>query len=353
MRSFGHFVSPFVLFLTAALLIFGAAGVSIADTQVAQRHQYTIQGRTMGTFYSIKYISREKIDEQSWKAKTDERLRQINHHLSMFDLKSELSSFNRTAINTPMQISDGFYAILELGHRLYRLTGGAWDATVKPLVDLWGFGVKNPERRLPEKTKIRQVLSETGYSHIQLLSGKRVEKSRNITVDLGSIAKGYGVDAMAELFTSADIQDVLVEIGGEVRASGENRHGIPWVVGISRPEKNMANQGVFKAVQLDEKAIATSGNYRNFFEKDGRTYSHIINPKTGYPVENQIVSTSVIAPDCALADGLATALMVMTIQEGLDLINSLPDVECLLVQQKGKELMTHPSQNFRSYLYDY
>ena len=226
------------------------------------------------------------------------------------------------------------------------MTDGSWDGTVKPLVDLWGFGTKKSIHTIPEADKIALALSKTGFHHIDIKGQQTLLKTADITLDLGSIAKGYGVDALARLFTSSGIHDVLVEIGGELYGSGTNKKGKPWSVGISEPDKQFSNQNLFKIIRLNNHAIATSGNYRNFLEINKKTYSHIIDPKTGFPVDNNIVSASVISKDCTFADGLATALIVMDVQKAIALVNSLEDTECLIIQKKATQFISHTSDNF-------
>ncbi len=312
--------------------------------------QHTISGETMGTFYTVKFISRKKESLSLWKTRVDLRLKEVNKRLSMYDTNSEISRFNREDIGKALLISPDFYTVLLTAQKIYKITGGAWDGTVKPLVDLWGFGTKKGPDRIPAQSEITLTLSGTGFDHIQLRNPNRIVKNKAITLDLGSIAKGYGVDTIADLFRSYGIQDVLVEIGGELYASGKNRKGKHWSVGISRPDKQHVNQNLFSVVQLKDHAIATSGNYRNFFEMDGKTFSHIINPKTGFPVDNTIVSASVIAEECTFADGLATALMVMSIHKGLELVNSLENTECLIIQKKGRQLIRHTSEKFLEFV---
>lgn len=313
-------------------------------------HPYTLSGKTMGTFYTIKFISARKESLSVWKEKVDTRLTEVNKRLSMFDPGSELSLFNRQETGVPVTISSDFHAILVTGRQLYQLTQGAWDGTVKPLVDLWGFGTKKEAGHFPDMDEINTALSRTGFNHIDIRESRVISKARAVTLDLGSIAKGYGVDAIASLFISSGIHDLLVEIGGELYASGRNKKGRPWSVGISRPDKEYAHQDIYKIVRLENQAIATSGNYRNFFEKDGKTFSHIINPRTGFPADSNIVSASVIAKDCTFADGLATALMIMDVKQGLTLVNRLENTECLIIQKKGKTLVNHPSEKFKDFV---
>ena len=312
--------------------------------------QYTISGKTMGTFYTIKFISGKKESPSLWKSKVDVRLKAVNKKLSMYDPESELSVFNRQKIAKPIHISSDFYSILLTAKKLYRLTDGSWDGTVKPLVDLWGFGTKKRDKQIPDTDKISLALSKTGFDHIHIKKPQTIYKTSDITLDLGSIAKGYGVDAIATLFTSSGIHDVLVEIGGELYASGKNKKGKYWSVGISRPDKQFANQGLYKIVRLKTQALATSGNYRNFFEINKKTFSHIIDPKTGFPIDNQIVSASVISKDCTFADGLATALMVMDVQKAIKLVNRLENTECLIIQKKEQQFISHVSKNFDGFV---
>ncbi|WP_413830545.1 FAD:protein FMN transferase [Desulfobacula sp.] len=308
--------------------------------------EHTLSGKTMGTFYTIKFISNKKLSVSILKARVDKRLKDINKRLSMYDPESELSLFNIQKAGTLVKVSSDFYATLLTAKKLYDLTQGSWDGTVKPLVDLWGFGTKKRITRIPESDKIALALSKTGFHHIDIKEHQKILKTTDITLDLGSIAKGYAVDALAKIFTSSGIHDVLVEIGGELYGSGQNKKGKPWSVGISKPDKQFSNQILYKIIQLNNYAIATSGNYRNFFEINKKTYSHIIDPKTGFPIDNKIVSVSVISKDCTFADGLATALMVMDVQRALSLVNTLEDTECLIIQKKTTRFISHTSDNF-------
>ena len=264
----------------------------------------------------------------------------------MYDPKSELSLFNDQKTKTVVKVSSDFYDTMLTAKKLYDMTDGSWDGTVKPLVDLWGFGTKKKILKIPESDKITLALAKTGFHHIDIREHNKIFKTKDITLDLGSIAKGYGVDALTGLFTASGINDVLVEIGGELYGSGTNKKGKPWSVGISKPEKQFTNQKLYKIICLENHAIATSGNYRNFFEIKGKTFSHIIDPKTGFPVDNKIVSASVISDNCTFADGLATALMVMDVQKALALVNNIPNAECLIIQKKATRFISHASDNF-------
>lgn len=310
--------------------------------------QYTLTGKTMGTFYSVKFISMDEQSPAIWQQRVDVRLKEVNARLSMYNPRSEISRFNRTTANQPFKLSTDFYQVLLESQHLYQITNGAWDGTVKPLVDLWGFGTKNRSDTMPDPRQIQEALARTGFHKLTLADHLLTKKEADITLDLGSIAKGYGVDAIARLFSTNGIKNFLVEIGGELVGFGKNKRGHPWVVGITKPEKKGLNPALYKTISLKNRAIATSGNYRNYFERDGQLFSHIIDPKTGFPVGNKVVSTSVIAENCTIADGLATALMVMEVQKGIDLVNSLPNIECLIIQKQGSGFISTQSDQFEA-----
>lgn len=333
-------------FFIAVLICFNTDGLWASNRD----REYTLSGKTMGTFYSVKFITSETVSVSNWNKRVEMQLKHINKKMSMFDPKSELSLFNRHDIKQPIHISKDFLSILLTGKKMFKITDGAWDGTVKPLVDLWGFGTSKNGNRIPGKTEILKALSNTGYDHIVIQPPNTVLKDRNVTLDLGSIAKGYGVDKIAGIFLSSGIRNVLVEIGGELYAYGKNKKGSPWSIGINQPDKNYANQSLHTILRLKNKAIATSGDYRNFFKKNGRTYSHVINPQTGTPVKTSIVSASVVADNCTFADGLATALMVMPLKKGLALIDSLENTECLIITQEKGQFENHFSKNFNQFV---
>lgn len=307
-----------------------------------------MSGRTMGTFYHIKVVTGYFTDLDGLQKKIDARLEEINQSMSTYRPDSEISLFNKLSTDAPMRVSSDFYTVLNVAAKVFKLSGGAWDGTLKPLVNLWGFGNAHPVQKAPDQKQIAQKLAHTGFDHIQLLESQQISKRNpRVTLDLASIAKGYGVEAIAALIRKAGYRDFLVEIGGEVVASGVRQDGKPWVVGINRPKPDAAANAVYRAFSLSDGALATSGDYRNFFELDGVRYSHVIDPRTGYPVANRVASVSVVAPNCTLADGLATALMVMGIAESLALVNRLENVECLIIEYTPDgRLRDHASTGF-------
>jgi FAD:protein FMN transferase len=311
--------------------------------------EVAFSGKTMGTTYHIKVVAGLFTRTANLQKKIDARLEDINESMSTFRKDSEISRFNSDQkIGEKFKISDDFYNVLIVAQRIYEETGGAWDGTVKPLVDLWGFGNGKIRHTVPEKSQIKALLSEVGFKNIEILPGHYlVKKKALITLDLASIAKGYGVDQVAALIRDNKIKNFLVEIGGEVYASGFRKDGKKWRIGINRPQENAPFNQVYKVVDIHDKGFATSGDYRNYFEVHRKRFSHIIDPRSGYPVDNGVVSVSILADTCTFADGLATAVMVLGDQKGIDLVNQLESTECFIVTQtKNGALVDHYSKGF-------
>ncbi|AOY56896.1 FAD:protein FMN transferase [Desulfococcus multivorans] len=308
-----------------------------------------IQGKTMGTAFHITMVTKD--DTRRVEERINKRLVEINNSMSTYDPESEISRFNRmTEVGRPFPISADFLEVMTAAAQLYELTGGAWDGTVNPLVNLWGFGSRRVAPRVPDPEEIDALLPKLGFRHIEITKdGALIKHHRAVTIDLASIAKGYGVDQVAAVISDAGIRHFLVEIGGEIFARGRRADGKPWRIGINTPKPMSGATEVYKVVAISDRAFATSGDYRNFFEEGGRRYSHVLDPRTGRAVENGVASVTVIAPTCTFADGLATALMVMGPEKGLALVNQLPDVECLIiVEEAGDGLSEHPSRGFRA-----
>jgi thiamine biosynthesis lipoprotein len=316
-------------------LILGIVVVFAAQVCDAQR-EHLIQGRTMGTTYHVKVVTGDFEGVAGLREKIDARLVEINNSMSTYQRDSEISRFNdMKAAGRAFEISADFLRVMMTAKTIFELSGGAWDGTVNPLVDLWGFGRGGRQNGLPQKQEIAALMPEIGFKNIQILpTGALVKKNKFVTLDLSSIAKGYGVDQVARIIHQTGFYNYLVEIGGEIFASGKRQDGKLWRVGINRPRKDAGFNDVYKIVDLNNQGFATSGDYRNFFEVDGIRYSHVIDPRTGYPVSNGVVSVSIIADNCTLADGLATAVMVMGSEKGLDLINRREGVEGLIVIEK-------------------
>jgi len=303
----------------------------------------------MGTTYHVTVVARGTVS--GLQERIDERLEQIERSLSTYREESEISRFNRfPRAGEAFAVSSDFLQVVKAGARVFALSGGAWDGTVRPLVDLWGFGPRGAAREPPSPETIAARLAEVGFPKIEIRDeGALVKRQASVTLDLSSIAPGYGVDQVADVIRGDGFSQFLVEIGGEVRAAGSRRDGRPWRVGIGRPRADAAPDDVYRVAPLLDAALSTSGNYRSFFVRDGVRYSHIIDPRTGRPVANGVVSASVLAPDCTLADGLSTAVMVMGVEAGLALVERLDGVEALvIVETPDGRLEDHASSGFPS-----
>jgi len=332
------------------LLLIGLAGIPVPSAKGSLSSTETlISGRTMGTVYHVKVVSAEPIETDPLQSEMGVMLAALNASMSTHDSQSEISRLNRAPAGDPVMVSADFIRVMKLARQIYDLTGGAWDGTVAPLINLWGFGPKGRLTRVPSPTAIETALETVGFDHIQSRDDRfLVKQNPKVTLSLASIAKGYGVDQMADILKRKGYANFLVEIGGEVYAQGHNATGEPWRVGINRPDPGGRLDTVYRVVRLSRTALATSGDYRQFYEIEGKRYSHIIDPKTGYPVQNGVVSVSVVAGNCALADGLATALMVIGPQKGLTLINALDGVDALIVVRgEGGQWVDYISNGFQ------
>lgn len=306
--------------------------LTLAACGNTEKKEISFQGGTMGTIYSVKVVAAE--EPEGLQAKIEQRLAEINQSMSTYRKDSEISRFNDfDRVGTPFPVSDDFFNVMTVAADIFRLSGGAWDGTVDPLVTLWGFGRKGVVTQVPDPAAIQAVMPKVGFQHIRIDSAKKalVKAIPDVTLDLASIAKGYGVDQLARLLKQEGFEDFLVDIGGEIYAAGVRLDGQNWRIGINTPRPDAAFDAVYKVATLHNRAFATSGDYRKYFEADGKRYSHVIDPRTGMAVANRVVSVSVMADTCTFADGLATALMVMGPETAIPLVDSLPGVECLMV----------------------
>ncbi|MGO4999413.1 FAD:protein FMN transferase [Oceanisphaera sp. W20_SRM_FM3] len=291
-----------------------------ADTAIpmanAQQH---LTGNTMGTYYSIKIVGVDAAQAEALQVQIDKRLDTVNQQMSTYLTDSELSRFNQSGDPGPFAVSADtakvVTAALQLGHQ----TDHALDVTVGPLVNLWGFGPDARPQQVPTPQQLDDTRAHTGLQHLRVaydVQGQYLYKAiPELYVDLSSIAKGFGVDAVSEYLSEQGISNHLVEIGGEVRLSGLNGHHQPWSIAVEKPG---AGEGLVQQVVLPgNNSVATSGDYRNYYELDGQRLSHTIDPKTGHPITHNLASVTVIHPSCMIADGLATALTVMGTERAL------------------------------------
>jgi thiamine biosynthesis lipoprotein len=277
-------------------------------------------GFTQGTTYSIRYDDRINISPAELKEKVDSVLHSFDMSLSTYIDSSIISRINR---NEPAVPDSFFIDVFNKSVEVYNMTDGAFDITIGPLVRAWGFGPDDHKNFTEEKRD--SLLKLVGMDKVSLVNGKVVKKVPGLILDVNAIAQGYSVDVVCRFFKSLGLKDYLVEIGGEVMAVG-SKGGAPWRIGIDRPEDTnmIPGQELQAIIKVKDKAVSTSGNYRKFYVENGIKYSHTIDPKTGYPARNKLLSATIVAYDCTMADGIATACMVMGKDKAIEFIKSHP-----------------------------
>ena len=269
-----------------------------------------MQGATMGTSYHITVYSKDpRYGKEEIQRRVDTVLEQVNAQMSTYDPESELSKFNQHYSTEPVVISRALERVVSRAIEIADETDGVLDVTVGPLVNLWGFGPQNRPEEVPTQAQLDEIEAYVGYEKLAINNHQLSKSHPKVYVDLSTIAKGYGVDRVASLLEDLGINQYLVEIGGEIVASGGKPDNEPWRLAIEKPVST--ERAVQQVVSFNEGALATSGDYRNFYVEEGRRYSHIIDPETGAPIQHKLVSVSVYANDCMSADAYATALMVM------------------------------------------
>ena len=333
------------LVIVPVLLAF-AMVIGACDT----RREHVITGRTMGTTYSVTVVTGPFGTVSGLKETIDRRLEEINHAISPYRPESEISAFNRLReVGVEFPVSDDFMQVVRTAARLYALSDGAWDATVGPLVDLWGFGRGGNPGRVPAPAEISALLPDVGFDQIEIHEKALAKRRPGVSLDFSSVGQGYGVDRIVAILRQAGFTDFLVEVGGEIHAAGTRPDGRAWRVGISRPVAGARPDDIYKVVSLHDQSFSTSGDYRQFFVRDGVRYSHHIDPATGYPVRNAPVSVSILAADsCTFVDGLGTAVLVLGLEKGLALIERLDGAAALvIVEGPDGSLHDHLSTRMR------
>lgn len=298
-----------------------------ADDRATYQH---LKGETMGTTYHLTFREEGRAIRQ---AAIDSLLEALNAEVSTYIPSSIISRFNREQDSLQLSEHPHFAANARAARDVWKRSRGAFDPTVMPLVNYWGFGyAKKKPVTAVDSQKVDSLIRLVGLDKLQFRSdGLLLKKRAGIQLDFSGIAKGYGVDAIAGYLESRDVKNYMVEIGGEVRARGRNEAGNIWTIGINLPREEAGTRELQAVVSLKDRALATSGNYRNYYEVKGQKYSHTINPRTGFPERNRLLSASVFAPDCMTADAYATAFMVLGPERALELARRQPGLETYLI----------------------
>lgn len=287
------------------------------------------EGMVFGTIYHITYQS-----DTNYQKEIEAELQKVDHSLSPFNKTSIISRVNR---NEKVKVDEMFSEVFQLAEKISGDTDGAFDITVAPMVNAWGFGFKtgNP----PTKQTIDSLRAIVGFHTVSLQNGYVIKKNPKTMLDCSAIAKGYGTDVVARFLKKKGVQNFMVEIGGEIVVNGNSEKLQPWRIGINKPTDDSLNtsQAIQDVVSVSNIAMATSGNYRNFYYKNGKKYAHTIDPKTGYPVQHNILSATVFADDCATADAYATSFMVLGLDGAKKILEKHPELCAYLIysDQKG------------------
>ena len=293
----------------------------------------TLSGPTMGTWFTVKVVDPPKdVEAETLEREILDTLARLEALMSTYDPDSELSRLNCYEGPDWFDVSPQTAAVIDEALRIGELTGGAFDVTIAPLVSLWNFGpVKRTTDRVPSDAEIEQLKARVGFRRIEVrLSPPGVRKEReDVSIDLSGIAKGFAVDRLAEHLEHRGMRDYMVDVGGEVKARGHNPRGKPWQIAVESPLAS--TREIQQVIPLDGLAVATSGDYRNYFEQDGVRYCHILDPRSGRPITHKLASVSVLDPSCMRADALATALMVLGPEAGYNFAREHELAVCFIV----------------------
>ena len=310
-------------FLT--LLIVGTVLI-IRQQQSMPYHQNT--GFIFGTSYHITYQCDSDLQRS-----IEAELMKVDNSLSPFNEKSIITAINQ---NKDVKPDKMFLEVFQKAMEISRETNGAFDITVAPLVNAWGFGFKSGEH--PSSRQVDSLLRLVGYEKVTLKDGMVRKQNPSTMLDCSAIAKGYGADVVARLLRSRDVKNFMVEIGGEIVTSGVNAKRLPWKIGVTKPTDDSLSIGgeLQTVLNVTDKAMATSGNYRNFYYKGGKKYAHTIDPKTGYPVQHSLLSATVLAKDCATADAYATSFMVLGLEKARLVLKRHPELMACFIYSDDK-----------------
>ncbi len=308
-----------------------------------------LSGRTMGTSWSVSYLpGSDSPPNEQLQQGAAAALEEINSSMSTYRPKSEISRLNREDPGKWFEVSADFFEVLEAALAIGAASEGAYDVTVGPLVDRLGFGPGHKLDNVPRDSEIQALLKIVGQGKLQLdPSRPAVLKAAELSLDFSSIAKGYGVDKVAEYLKTQHVGNFMVEVGGELRLSGQSGRGDDWRIAIEQPDGGVQN--VARTIALTDTAVATSGDYRNYFELDGKRYSHSIDPRTGHPIEHDLVSVTVVHPSAMIADGWATALAVLGSVRAMEVAREQA-LAVYFIRREGEGFSSSHSDAFAKYL---
>lgn len=323
-------------------LAFLVSGCSDSATIVS------LSGNTMGTTYHVKVVPSAQLPEASLlQAEIDIALEKVNDQMSTYRPDSELSRFNTMGHEETITVSADTAFVIAEGIHLYTVTDGALDITLGPLVNLWGFGPDKRPTELPSEAVIAAAKAKTGIEYLHLDGTKLSKTNADLYVDLSSIAKGFGVDVVAGILDKYHVSGYLVEIGGELSVYGNKLDGSPWRVAIEQPDVD--DREIQQVIAPGDNAIATSGDYRNYYEEEGRQFSHLIDPRDGYPIDHRLASVTVLHKQSMVADGYATAMMVLGTEKSLALAKQ-ENLAIMLIEKQDDGFSVFYSDAFKPFV---
>lgn len=337
-------------------LLFFFSACQFKETAKPKTNEHII-GKTMGTTYSIKYGLEYGV--KITKAEIDSILVSINDAVSTYEPASIISTFNQHAGDFSLPLrkfpAEHFLKNYQISRQIYEETAGNFDPTVMPLVNYWGFGYTEKKPVLKaDSMKIEATMQSVGLNKLETKTTNQeiifLKKDENLALDFSAIAKGYAVDFLAETMASRQVKNFMIEIGGEVRTRGINDKGSAWKIGINKPQADAALNSLEWVVALENVSMASSGNYRNFYEVHGQTYGHEINPLSGYPESTDLLGVSVIHRECIYADAYATAFMVMGLEKSLKHAEKNGEIEVCFISAEDGKLKSTFTSGFESYL---
>ncbi|MCQ4307441.1 FAD:protein FMN transferase [Pseudomonas stutzeri] len=300
-------------------------------------------GPTMGSTYSVKYVAGDQAaNKAQLQRDTESILAEIDKQMSTYRSDSDIEVFNALPAGECMTMPSGVRELVVAGQRLSEESDGALDLTIEPLLNLWGFGPQGRGERVPSAEEIARVRQDVGQQHLRV-EGEQLCKVRAVQVDFNSIAAGYAVDQVAETLEASGVSSYLVEITGELKARGHKPDGAPWRIAIEAPHD--AERVAQRIIELDGYAVSTSGDYRNYFERDGKRYSHTLDPQTGVPIDHHLAAVTVVDPSTLRADGLSTVLMVLGPERGLAYAAE-HKIAALFVIREGQKFVSRSTEAF-------
>ncbi len=333
--------------MSGRICIIALLAAILAGCVPTEEKKFSFRGEAQGTYYAITYFDTRERDLQP---RVDSILKAFDRSLSLWVPESILSGINRG--DSLVRPDPWFLVFLQRSVTISEATGGAFDFTVGPLVNAWGFGFKGKIKM--DSARVDSLRGFVNYRNVSIGPDQRVAMPEGYRLDFNAIAQGYAVDVLGKFLQSQGISRYLVDIGGEVLGKGTKPDGAPWIVGIENPTADsLSDRTLNSRVKLTDMALATSGSYRKYREENGMRYSHTIDPITGYPVKHNLLSVSVLAGDCATADGYATAFMVMGMEKALNFLENNPGLEAFFIYSgEGGTYLTYATEDFRRILFE-